>query len=222
MPWTPGIPGTRERRRREGHQPRGERAGGVLERDRDGVAGLLGGVEDDARPVERRPVDAGGHVMDDPQVLETGHERLAPRRLEAHADRQQCERRTGTEELIASNDDLAGGDAGDVVLAVGEQDHGRPGGPARQVLVGLLHRSHVVRVDADRLGELGRQTRPIGGGDGPEAVGKAGDGVGAVEEPEVDAVWDVDRSRGELDDRDLGVTDDEGVRRRVDASGDPL
>ena len=72
-------------------------------------------------------------------------------RIEAHPDRQQRERGAAAEESIAGGLDLADRDALDVVLAVGEQDDGRPDRVGGQVLGGLLHRGDVVRVDADLL-----------------------------------------------------------------------
>ena len=92
------------------------------------------------------------------------------------------------------------------------------------MLVGLRHRRDVVRVDADELRECGRETLAVRAGDGSKAGGKAGDGLRAVEQLQVDAARVVASSSGELDDRDRGVAADEIGRddRLVDPIRDAL
>ena len=209
-------------RRRRRHGRDRERAGGVLERDRHGVARLVGRLEHDLRPVEYRPADAGGHVLDDPHPEEPGLERAALRSLEAHPDGQECDRRAGPEQSIANDLHLADRYALDVVLAVGEQDQRRSDRVRWKVLGSLLHRRDVVRVDPDLPREGGIETLSVRARHGSQTVGEAGDGLRITEELQVRAALVVDRLRGELDDRHGGVARDEVRRCLVDASRDPL
>ena len=209
-------------RRRRGRCGRGreddrERARGVLERDRDGGAGLVGRLEHGLRPVERRAADAGRHVLDDLHLVEPGLERGAVLRREAHPDRQDGDRRAAPEQSIDGRLDPAGGDARDVVLAVGEHDQGRALGVGGEVLGGLLHRRDVVGVDADLLGQGLVEALAVGGGEAPQAVRELADGDRVVEQLQVGAARVIGGPRRELDHAHGRVAGDQVGGGLVDA-----
>ena len=182
----------------------------------------VGRLEHDLRPVERRAADAGRHVLDDPHAVEPGLERRPVLGGEAHPDRQQRERRALPEQPVLRDLDLAAGNAPDVVLAVREQDQHRPFGVGREVLRGLLHRRHVVGVDADLLAERRVEALAIGGGHGAQAAGQPGDGLRAVEHVQVGAARVVPRLAGELDEAERRVAGDQVRRGLVDPVRDAL
>ncbi len=98
------------RRRRRGRRGRGrdrERAGDVLEGERHRVARRGRGVERRLRPVERRAADARRHVPDDLERIEAALELATFARLQAHAHRQQRERRLVAEQAVARGTDPA-------------------------------------------------------------------------------------------------------------------
>ena len=151
-----------------------------------------------------------------------GRQRGTLLRVEAHPDRQQGERGAAPEESIAGRLDPADGDARDVVLAVGEQDDGRPDRVGGEVLGRLLHRGDVVRVDADLLRQAGVEALAVRACDRAQAAGELGDRLRAVQEVQVGAARVVDRLRRELDDARRRVARDKVRRGRRDAIGDRL
>ena len=200
----------------------GERAGRGLERLSDRVAGRTGRVEHDLRPFEGGPAHARGHVANDAQVLEAGGQLVPIPRVQAHADGQQRERRAIAEQPLVRLGDLAVRHAGDVMTAIGEQDHGGSNGIRGEMRGALLHGLDVVRVDADGVLELGVQALAIRRADGPQAVGERCDCLRVVQQLQVGAALDVPRLRRELDERDRGVAFDEIGRKCVDAVGHPF
>ena len=171
----------------------GKRAGGVLERDRDGIPRVARGTEHDPGPVKGAAADARRHVPDDAHPDETLLERAALRRIEAHADRQQREWRPIREEPVANDSDLARGHAPDVMTAIGEEDQRRTDGVRRQVLRRAIHGRDVVRVDADPPCEGRIETLPICRRDGSQAAGELRDGPRAAEELQIGTSRVVDR-----------------------------
>ena len=142
--------------------------------------------------------------------------------FQTHADREEGERLAVAEQLGVRGRDSRYRDAVDVVLAVREHDDGRPRRVSGQILGRALHRRHVVRVVADRPGELPGTALAIVARDVAKTLGQVGDGVAVVVKVQVGAATVVSGLRRELDEGDRSVPGNEIRHRLIDAVGDLL
>ena len=133
----------------------GEGARDLMQGDADRGAGVARRGEDDLGPGEGHAVPARRHALDDAELLEAPLQLAAQLWIEAHADREQRERRPRAEELVPRRLHLTCGNAADIVLAVREEDQRRSLGGGWEMNRRLLHRGDVVRVETDGLCSAG-------------------------------------------------------------------